>query len=218
MCVMDLTYTLRTADGREYGPVTQVQIVAWAHEGRVAANSELRRSDMQHWAAARDFEEFKFLFASETEMPPVTPGIIAPPPGAAQDATLVSQMKSGASWFYWIAALSLINSVIALTGEEFRFIFGLGITQITDSFGAEAGGIGKAMLFATNLLIVGILAAFGYFGCKRHLWAFFVGMGLYLLDAILLLFFQSWLEVAFHAFVIYCLFRGLQACRALRSN
>jgi hypothetical protein len=218
MCSMDLTYTLRTADGREYGPVTQVQIVAWAHEGRVAANSELRRGDMQHWAAARDFEEFKFVFGHETETPPVTPGIIAPPPGATQDAALVSQMKSGASWFYWIAALSLINSVIALTGKGFTFIFGLGITQITDSIAAEMGGIGRAILFAANLLIIGILAAFGYFGCKRHLLVFLVGMGLYLLDAILLLIFQSWLEVAFHAFVLYCLFRGMQACRALRSN
>jgi hypothetical protein len=215
---MELTYTLRAADGREYGPVTQVQIVAWVHEGRVTASSDLRRNDMQHWAMARDFEEFKFLFADEASAPPAGPGIIAPPPVAAQDASLVSQMKSGASWFYWIAALSLINSVVALSGKDFKFIFGLGVTQIVDSFAAAMGGAGTVILFAVNLIIVGALAVFGYFGGKRQLWAFIVGMALYLLDGLLLLIFQGWLEVAFHAFVIYCLFRGLQACRALRTN
>jgi len=42
------------------------------------------------------------------------------------------QLKGGASWFVWIAALSVINSVILLSGGTWSFIFGLGITQIVD--------------------------------------------------------------------------------------
>ena len=214
---MDLTYTLRTADGREYGPVTQVQIVAWAHEGRVAANSELRRSDMQHWAAARDFEEFKFLFGNEPDAPPVVPGIIAPPPGAAQDAALMNQMNSGASWFYWIAALSLINTAIALAGKSWKFIFSLGITETID-FQASRGTIGAASQITINAVILGLVALCGLFASKGQTWAFVVGTVFYTLDTLLLLLDQRWLDVALHGFVIYCLFRGMQACRKLRSN
>jgi hypothetical protein len=215
---MELTYTLRAADGREYGPVTQVQIVAWVHEGRVTASSELRRNDMQHWALARDFEEFKFLFAVETAATPAVPGIITPPPVAAQDAALVGQMKSGASWFYWIAALSLINSVIALTGKTGMFIFSLGITQRFDLHAAHNGGFSIVTAFAINSVIVGMVSLCGYLGSKGHLWAFIAGTIFYILDSLLLFLDQRWLDLAFHAFVIYCLFRGLQACRALRAN
>jgi hypothetical protein len=216
---MDTTYTLRAADGKEYGPVTLVQVVAWVHEGRVAEDTELRRSDMQHWAAARDFEELKFLFAAEESAPtPDAPEAIAPPPGAQQNAALVAQMKSGASWFYWIAALSLVNSVAAASGKELHFVLGLGITQVFDAIGAEMGGAGKMVVLALDLVAAGVLVLFGVLGGKRHLWAFMVGMALLALDTILLLLFQDWISVGFHVFVLYCLFRGLQACRALRGG
>jgi len=216
---MDLTYTLRAADGREYGPVTQVQIVAWAHEGRVSAFSELRRSDMEHWAPTSDFEEFKFLFSTSASLPAADAReITSPPPDPKVDPAAVAQLKSGASWFYWIAALSLINSVVALTGSDWRFIFGLGVTQITDAFASEMGAAGKSIMFVINLIIIGILVLFGYLGAKRQLWAFIVGMVLLALDGIIFLLVRDWLGVAFHAFIIYCLFRGMQACRALQTN
>lgn len=215
---METTYTLRAADGKEYGPVTLVQIVAWVHEGRVAENSELRRSDMQHWAAARNFEELKFLFPADPSAPAASsPQIITPPPGTQHDAALVAQMKSGASWFYWIAGLSLVNSIAAATGKEFHFVLGLGITQVFDAIGAEVGGAGRLVTLVLDLVAAGVLVLFGVLGSKRHLWAFIIGMALLALDTILLLLFQSWISVGFHVFVLYCLFRGMQACRQLRT-
>jgi hypothetical protein len=214
---MEHTYTLRAADGKEYGPVTLVQVVAWVHEGRVAENTELRRSDMQHWAAARDFEELKFLFgATPSGSPASAPQTFTPPPGASQDAALVSQMKSGASWFYWIAGLSLVNSIAAATGSDWRFILGLGITQVFDVLGAEMGGPGKLVVLVLDLVVAGVLILLGVLGGKRHLWTFIVGMVLLALDTILFLLAQDWIGVGFHVFVLYCLFRGLQACRQLR--
>lgn len=214
---MEHTYTLRAADGKEYGPVTLVQVVAWVHEGRVAENTELRRSDMQHWAAARDFEELKFLFGAAPSSPATgTPQVIAPPPGAQQDAALVTRMKSGASWFYWIAGLSLVNSIAAATGSDWRFILGLGITQVFDVLGAEMGGPGKLVVLVLDLVVAGVLILLGVLGGKRHLWTFIVGMVLLALDTILFLLAQDWIGVGFHVFVLYCLFRGLQACRQLR--
>ena len=62
------------------------------------------------------------------------------------------QFKSGADWFFWIAGLSIINSIILLAGGQWSFIVGLGITQIIDTIGLEiakqAGVIGNIpMLF-----------------------------------------------------------------------
>ena len=67
------------------------------------------------------------------------------PSGAAAptDASAVAQLKSGASWFYWIAGLSLINSISAASGSSWRFIVGLGITQIFDEFGNHMGTGGR---------------------------------------------------------------------------
>jgi hypothetical protein len=215
---MDTLYTLRAADGKEYGPVTLVQVVAWVHEGRVAENTELRRSDMKHWALARDFEELKFLFGPVAAAPATgAPLTITPPPGAQQNAALVGQMKSGASWFYWIAALSLVNSISAATGSDWRFILGLGITQAFDVIGAEMGGAGRIAVLVLDLVVAGVLVLFGVLGSKRHLWPFITGMVLFALDTILFLLAQDWIGVGFHIFVLYCLFRGFQACRALRT-
>ncbi len=211
---MNLTYTLRAADGREYGPVTRVQVVAWVHEGRVGEFSELRRNDMQHWAAARDFEELKFLFTGGAQ--PGAPGaeVVAPPPAAPRSAEAVAQLKSGAAWFYWIAALSLINTLVLLAGGSFRFIFALGITQVMDSIGFESGPAGKAMVFVANLVIAGAVAAFGHFGSKGKLWAFIVGMTLYSLDGVLLLLAGRWLDAGLHIVVLFFILKGMRACRA----
>ena len=43
-------------------------------------------------------------------------------------------VKNGASWFLAIAGLSILNSVLTISGTGFHFIFGLGITQIVAGF------------------------------------------------------------------------------------
>src|SRR6059036_3547649 len=106
---MELTYMVRGADAKEYGPVTLEQLSLWIREGRLAATQEVRRSDMGHWAAAAGFAELQSPFSS---LAPTTP-VHAPGAAPAQPpASAVPQLKSGASWFYWIAGLSLINSVV----------------------------------------------------------------------------------------------------------
>ena len=99
-------------------------------------------------------------------------------------------MKSGASWFYWIAGLSLINSVAATAGVNWRFIFGLGITQVLDAMGTQFGGAAKIITLALNLVVAGIFILFGVFAHKRHLWAFIVGMVLFAMDTLLMFVFR----------------------------
>jgi hypothetical protein len=128
---------------------------------------------------------------------------------------LEGQLKSGASWFYWIAALSLINSIIFITGSEWSFIFGLGITQVFDAIGGEMAeelGTGaKIGAFVLNCIIAAVYVVFGIFSNRRVTPVFIVGLIFYALDGGLCLLAQDWLSLAFHAFAAFCIFKGMQA-------
>jgi hypothetical protein len=128
---------------------------------------------------------------------------------------LEGQLKSGASWFYWIAGLSLINSILFISGSEWNFIFGLGVTQLFDYFGnqlaEELGAGAKIGAFALNCVIAAVYFVFGIFSNKRITPVFIVGLVLYALDAGLCLLAQVWLNLAFHAFAAFCIFKGMQA-------
>ena len=52
-------------------------------------------------------------------------------------AILHQKFRNGVSWFYWIAGLSIVNSLMIMVADR-AFIFGLGITQITDAVFAQA--------------------------------------------------------------------------------
>ncbi len=135
-----------------------------------------------------------------------------------QRTNLVRRARSGASTFYWIAALSALNSLIAVFGGNVFFVVGLGFNMIV---AGVAIGLGKAApsiaLIANvigivlNIVIAGIFALFGYFAGKGYRWAFITGMVLYALDAVLSLLFQDWIGVLFHLYFLWLLFSGLQA-------
>lgn len=151
----------------------------------------------------------------------------SPPPAAAprtaaaptpQTAASLAHMRSGASWFYWVAALSLVNTVMALAGASIKFIFGLGVTQVISELGSGQGAAGKGVALVLDLLAAGVLVLFGFFANKGHSWAFIVGMILFALDGVIFLLIQDWLGVGFHAFVLFCIVRGFIACRELKAN
>jgi hypothetical protein len=206
---MELTYKIIGVDGKEYGPVALAELHKWIGEGRITGATQVSRSDQSGWSTAASFPE---LGVKDT-----TGAAPVPAPNAA-DPALEKQLKSGGSWFYWIAGLSLINSVIALSGSETRFILGLGITQIFDELGQGMGaGAGMAVAVVLDLLVAAMFVFFGVFANKRHTWSFIVGMGLYALDGLIFLIAQDWLGVGFHAFALFCLFRGFKACRELNA-
>jgi GYF domain 2 len=214
---MELTYMVRGLDGKEYGPATIEQLSAWAKEGRLPSTQEVKRSDLDYWARAGDFQELQPVLTAVTA-PVNTPGVIQTKPATiAANPAALAQMRSGASWFYWIAGLSLINSIAAFSGTSWRFILGLGITQVFDSFGATMGGSGRFIVLLLDLLAAGFFIMLGFFGHKAHLWSFILGMILFALDGLIFLLVKDWLGVGFHAFVVYCLFRGCDGCRKVRA-
>ena len=140
----------------------------------------------------------------------------------ADETDLTNQAKSGANWFYWIAGLSLVNSLIFVFGGNWSFFAGLGITQLIDAIVDHLAGNGfsviKIISFAIDLVIAAAFALCGIWSNKLQTWAFIVGMILYLLDGLLLLVLGAFLPAAFHVFALFMIFRGFTAARQLNNG
>ena len=69
---MELTYMVRGADGKQYGPATLEQLDGWIKEGRLAAQAEVKRSDVDYWAAAGEYQELQPMFGGTAAAPAAT--------------------------------------------------------------------------------------------------------------------------------------------------
>ena len=132
--------------------------------------------------------------------------------------------RNGASWFYWLAGLSLVNSVIAVFGGEISFLFGLGFTQVADAIGAEVARQSPELATIARVVGLGVAAAgaglfalFGWLAHQKKQWAFVSGLVLYAMDALLALGVGAYLSLAFHAWVLLALFQGMQALARIRK-
>ena len=210
---MQPTYTILGADGQKYGPVTLDQIKGWIQEGRIGADTSVWRSDQTAWAPASNFSELGAVpqaVAVATAVPPAIPSTSTRIQTAETEA-LEKRIKNGAGWFYWIAALSLINTISALSGSEFGFIIGLGLTDIVNAIARELGSGGTIVAIVLDAILLGMFGLFGFFAGKRHQWAFLVGMIIYGLDGLIFVVASQWLSVAFHAFAVFSIFQGFKA-------
>jgi len=153
--------------------------------------------------------------ATADQILPPAPNLL--PADQTELAVMAQRLNSAASWFYVLAGLSVVNSLIATFGGTLRFIFGLGITSVMDAVvaGMKVGAAGNIINFVFTLAMVGLFVVFGYLSKKGYHWAFVVGMVIYLLDGLLLLLVSDYLGAAFHAYVLFRLYQGLAASRKL---
>ena len=141
------------------------------------------------------------------------------PPTVSPMAKHTQLVRSGANWFIWIAGLSLVNSVLFVTGSHWSFFLGLAATQVSDEFGKViiTGTTGVAVALAIDVVIAAIFVGLGLMSRSGALWSFIVGMVLIVLDALLLVWVQDWAAVAFHALALFFIVRGFQAARQLAA-
>ncbi|MCA9957574.1 MAG: hypothetical protein KC443_00985 [Anaerolineales bacterium] len=138
---------------------------------------------------------------------------------------LENQLNGGANWFFWIAGLSLVNSLTYLFGGGLTFVVGLGMTQLVDGFVSaiiaqivpEAVSVVKIIGFALVTFLAGIMALFGILGRKRHQWAFILGMVLYGLDGLIFLLVRDIFSLGFHVLALFWIWKGLQALKKLNA-
>ena len=88
------------------------------------------------------------------------------------------------------------------SGVSLQFGTGLGISRAIDA------GFGGLTALIMNLMIAGVLAAFGYFARQGQKWAFLVGMILYAGDGVLLVMDSQIRGIVLHGLVLFFIFRG----------
>ncbi|MFB0535686.1 MAG: hypothetical protein ACETWR_11980 [Anaerolineae bacterium] len=134
-----------------------------------------------------------------------------------------NRLKGGASLFFWIAGLSVINSLILMFGGGWNFFIGLGITQVVDGIamtvaneiGPQAGMIIKMIAFVTDICLAGVFVIFGVLARKGHKWGFIVGMILYTLDGLIFAIVGDLPSLGFHVLALIGLITGLIALSKL---
>ena len=127
-------------------------------------------------------------------------------------------IKGGASWFYWIAALSLINSITILTETDFGFIVGLGITQLLDGVMLEIIGEYNIWSLIPTIFFSGLFVIFGYNANKFNKSAFIAGMIIYGLDTLIFFLVDDYLSIGFHVFALVMIFKGYKSLKELKSS
>jgi hypothetical protein len=140
---------------------------------------------------------------------PTTPGTSAGP-----NAATIANMRRGASWFYTIALLSGINSLLQIFDAKIRFIFGLGVTQVVGSMAKQSTN-GTVILLLVDGLFIGLLLLCGKWAREKSHGAFLGGMTAYALDGVLLVVFGMWIDAAVHAYALYRMWQGYAASREL---
>ncbi len=125
------------------------------------------------------------------------------------------RMRSGAKWFYWVAGLSLANTLLLFSGGRLHFLLGLGATQFVDDLGRKSGAGSHALLL--DVLISGVFALIGVFASRCSQFTFGLGMLLYAADGALLVLLHDWFSLAFHALVLCFMYRGFSAAWELRG-
>jgi hypothetical protein len=136
---------------------------------------------------------------------------------------LFERGKKGAGWFYLIAVLSLVNTIMILSGSDRTFALGLGVTMFVDSIaahlykqqGAHWGVLAFAGVF--DLIVLSLVVLCGWLSRKRMQIVFGIGMALYLFDGLLCLPFGLMIGIAIHAFALWGMWTGFVAYRQLNA-
>jgi hypothetical protein len=211
---METTYTMIGSDGQQYGPVALAQVKNWIGEGRIGPETKVLRSDTQSWLAAAQYVELGL--SQPLAAPP--PASVRAPEVSAADPRLERRVRSGSRWFFWIAGLSLVNTIMVTSGQGTVFLTGLAVSLYIYAFAVQLGSAGPGIGIAMSVAVSALFAVFGIFARKGHSWSFIAGMVLYALDALLAIRAGVGAMAAFHAFVLVWLFLGLKANLQLKAQ
>ena len=121
---------------------------------------------------------------------------------------------SGARWFWWIAGLSLINTLAGISGTNINFVMGLSMVTLANIASAHTLLLG---LLVTACLI-GFYFVMGLYAQQEKIWAFYLGLAIYAVDTMLCLFLKDWFSAAFHAWPLWAIFRSVQRLKQVQAG
>ena len=116
-------------------------------------------------------------------------------------------VRNGAGWFMWIAGLSILKCAYIHVAEcEIHPVL-----QIAEGERRRQQVVGLDAVVGMQPVVR------FHFARQGQKWAFLVGMGLYLIDGLILLPFKDILGVAFHAYALFRIYSGMQGVSALET-
>ena len=124
----------------------------------------------------------------------------------------------GANWFFWLAILSVINTLIVYQYHTPNTPIALAITQWLDGTSAGLNPTMSNRSLIVYLLIAGALAGFGLLARRGSDLAFVLGIFLYVVDAMLAIGLRDVFGFGVHLIGVFFLFKGLLASRHVREN
>jgi hypothetical protein len=209
----NFTYVIGLEGGAEEGPLSYGDLQPYLKDRRIVGSTFIKRSDRAEWTTAADLPELKVRDVVEGRDP-------FGPDAVTQEISKeleLRKVRSGVSWLFWIAALSLLNTGLAALGIGASYALGLGaahlIAALGDYFGNSAVWIslGANISLSIAFLVVGVLAWHGRPALLGPV------VAIYVADAILCALFEQWLSVAIHAWALFSLIRGFVASYGARG-
>jgi hypothetical protein len=122
--------------------------------------------------------------------------------------------KSG-NVFFLIAALSIVNTFLAMSGAGIALALGLGITRMFDASLSQGGSIGPVL--AVNVLVAGVFVLIGIFARQGKSAPILIGLLLYLGDTVLLAIDGVALHIpslVVHAIFLFSILRSYRSIQA----
>lgn len=210
-------------DGQEEKTIKPFELVlqqGFAKKGTVFASLFTHVFPFEEGAESESTGADVRIDSYDTEGMPA--GFVHEAPANVGTSNLEKQVENGANWFFWIAGLSLVNSVLFLTNIEWGFFFGLGITQIIDVIATEilsdGNHLARIVAFAFDVIAASIFVLFGFLARKQRRWAFVVGMILYGLDGMLFMLAKDFLGLGVHFVALLGIFNGCKASWTLKAK
>ncbi|MGC2696228.1 MAG: hypothetical protein WA738_10605 [Candidatus Angelobacter sp.] len=136
---------------------------------------------------------------------------------AAAQAEIAGALHKGANWLFLIGGLSVVNTVSIISGSQWIFLGGLGVTELAAAIGMQFGTRGQLVGLFVNLWATAFFVCLGFFARKGQKWAFITGMTLYAADVLAVLVIQQWIMLLFHGFVFFRLYQGFSSCNQLHA-
>jgi hypothetical protein len=209
----NFTYVIGLEGGAEEGPLTLADLKPRLRDGKIVGSTFVKRSDRNEWATAADLPELKVKDVVEGK-----------DPFGPDDVTIeiakeleLRKVRSGVSWLFWVGALSLINSGLAIFGINRTYAMGLGVAHLIAALGDHLSAtavwisLGANVGLSFGFIVVGALAYH-----NRH-WLLGPAIAVYIADAILCALFELWLSVGLHALALFFLIPGFIASFGARG-
>lgn len=141
----------------------------------------------------------------------------APTPLEIEWQELQQKVATGASWFLFMAAFTVLNTVLVIAHSPIGMALGFILTDYIVAIANENGSVGIGI--AIVLVPILIFAGLGRFAGKGARWAFVVGIVLLILDTLIgfLDLGSNLISIGIHLWAIWQMAGGVIAVTRLKK-